>query len=206
VATCILNYSQDIIKYKESLPYKWLMRIVGNESLDFLKVLDKFCAHRMGIFIWDYNRIIEKDKIMQAANIALAKGTLRQDEWFILNSTDDPKRANAILSRMMRIREKKQAQQQMQQLQMQDQMAQRQYEREKDLIMTKGEIDLQSEQIRAKGFIAAAQIQSQNKIDVKELQVASEQPKIAAKAEAQKSVEQNKKNLDEQKPLDEIAA
>jgi hypothetical protein len=206
IAICILNYSQDIIKYKESLPYKWLMRIVGNESLEYLKVLDKFCAHRMGIFIWDYNRIIEKDKIMQAANIALAKGTLRQDEWFILNSTDDPKRANAILSRMMRIREKKQAEQQMQQLQMQDQIAQKQYEREKDLIMTKGEIDLQVEQIRAKSFIASAQIQAENKVNVKELQVASEQPKIAAKAEAQKSVEQNKKNLEEQKPLDEIAA
>ena len=86
---------------------------------------------------------------------------------------------------------------------MQDQMAQKQYEREKDLIMTKGEIDLQVEQIRAKSFIASAQIQAENKINIKELQVASEQPKIEAKADAQKSVEQNKKNLEEQTPLSE---
>ena len=57
-----------------------------------------------------------------------------------------------------------------------------------------------------RGYIGAAQIQANNKLNVKELQVASEEPKIQAKSEAQKSVEQNKKNLEEQKPLEEIAA
>jgi hypothetical protein len=206
IAITILNYTQDIIKFKESVPYKWLLNIIGGESFEYLKLLDKFCAHRCGIYIWDYNRQVEKDKIMQAANIALAKGTMTQDEWYILNMTDDPKKANAILSRMRRIREKKQAEQQMQQMQMQDQLAQKQYERQKDLIMTEGQLKLQAEQIRAKGYIAAAQIQAENKINVKELQVASEQPKIAAKAEAQKQVQQNKSNLEEQKSLGEVAA
>jgi hypothetical protein len=43
-------------------------------------------------------------------------------------------------------------------------------------------------------------------LNVKELQVASESPKIEAKAEAQKSVQQNKSNLEEQKSLDSEAA
>jgi hypothetical protein len=202
-AIVILNYAQDIIKFKESMPYKWLLSLVGNESFEYLKVLDKFCAHRMGLFIWDYNRQIEKDKIMQAANISLAKGTLRQDEWFILNQTEDPKKANAILSRMMRIREKKEKQFQLQQMQIQDQMNQRQYEREKDLILTKGQIDIQVKELEVRSFIGAAQIQANNKLDVKELQVASEGPKIEAKADAQKQVNQSKKNLEEQTPLSE---
>lgn len=203
IATTILNYTQDIIKFKESLPYKWIINLIGVETFEYLKVLDDFCAHRCGIYIWDYNRQVEKDKIMQAANVALAKGTLRQDEWYIISQTDDPKKSNAILSRINRVREKKQEQQQMQQMQMQDQMAQRQYERQKDLIMIEGQLKLQQEQIRAKGYIAAAQIQASNKIDVKELQVASEQPKIQAKADAQKQVQQNQKNLEEQTPLPE---
>jgi hypothetical protein len=205
IAICILNYSQDIIKFKESLPYKWLINLIGVENFEYLKVLDKFAAHRLGIFIWDYNRTVEKDKIMQAANIALAKGTLRQDEWGILNMTDDPKKANAILSRMIRIREKKEKEFQMQQMQMQDQINQRQYEREKDLIMTKGQIELQKAELEMRGYIGAAQINANNKLDVKELQVASEEPKISAKAEAQKSVEITKKNIEEQQLLSEAS-
>ena len=207
IAIACLNYAQDIIKYKESLPYKWLINLIGVESFEYLKVLGKFAAHRLGIFIWDYNRTIEKEKIMQAANIALAKGTLRHDEWFILNMTDDPKKANALLSRMMRVREKKEKQFQMQQMQMQDQINERQYQREKDLIMTKGQIDLQKAELEMRGYIGAAQINAENKLNVKELQVASEEPKIQAKADAQKQVNQNKVNLDQQRPLDaEVAA
>lgn len=205
-ATVMLNYAQDIIKFKESLPYKWLLNLIGAESFEYLKILDKFCAHRYGIFVGDYNRQIEKQKIEQAANIALAKGTLRQDEWYLITQTEDPKKANAVLSRMMRQREKKEKAFEMQKLQIQDQLAEKQYAREKDLILTKGQLELQKEQIRAKGYIASAQIAAQNKVDVKELQVASEQPKIDSKAQAQIQVERTKKNLEEQTPLDEVAA
>lgn len=205
-ATVMLNYAQDIIKYKDSLPYKWLLNLIGVESFEYLKILENFCAHRYGIFVGDYNRQIEKQQIMQAANVALNKGTLTYDQWFLVSMTEDPKKANAVLSRMLRIREKEARAFEMQKLQTQDQINQRQYEREKDLIITKGDIDIKKEQIRAKGYIAAAQIEAQNKIDVKELQVASDVPKIEAKAEAQKSVDRTKKNLDEQTPLDEVAA
>jgi hypothetical protein len=205
-AIVILNYAQDIIKFKDSIPYKWLLTLIGNENFDYLKVLDKFCAHRLGIFVTDYNRQIEKQQIMQAANIALSKGTLRQDEWFVLNTTEDPKKANAILSRTIRKREKAEKAFEMQKLQMQDQMAQAQYEREKDLILTKGQIELQKAELEMRGYIGAAQINAENKLNVKELQMAGEEPKIAAKAEAQKSVEREKKNLDQQQALDSEAA
>lgn len=205
-AICILNYAQDIIKFKESMAYKWLLWLVGNESLSYLSVLDKFAAHRCGIFIWDYNRQIEKNKIMEAANIALAKGTLRFDQWYIVNITDDPKKANAILSRILRMNEKKEKAFEMQKLQMQDQINERQYQREKDLIMTKGQIDLQRAQLEVRSYIGAAQIQAENKLNVKELQVASEAPKIEAKAQAQKEVQQSKANIENQKPLDAEAA
>ena len=205
-AIVMLNYAQDIIKFKESLPYKWLLKLIGNESFTYLKILDKVCAHRMGIFVEDYNKQIDKQQIMQAANIALSKGTLRQDEWYLITQTEDPKRANAILSRSIRKREKAEKAFEMQKLQMQDQANQSQYEREKDLIITKGQIDIQKEQIRAKGYIASAQITAESKIDVKELQNASEVPKIDAKARAQQEVDRTKRNLDEQAPLDEAAA
>jgi hypothetical protein len=205
-AIVILNYAQDIIKYKDSAPYKWLMNLIGNENADWLGVLGKFAAHRMGIFVRDYNMQIEKQQIMQASMEAVRKGTLRHDEWFVINMTEDPKRANAILSRTVRKREKQARDFDMQKLQMQDSMNQRQFEREKELIIIKGQLDIDKEKIRANGYIASAQITAENKIDVKELQNASEAPKIAAKAQAQKEVEATKANLDEQKPLGEAAA
>lgn len=201
LATVTLTYAQDIINFKESLPYKYIRTMLGDESFEALKVLDNVCAHRMGIFVKDYNSAMEKQRMIQAADIALSKGTIRQDEWFILTQTEDPKRANAILARLQRQKEKRERAQAIQDQQMAAQMQQQKYQMEKDLIVTKGQLELERERERTKGFVAAAQIAAKGKVDVKELQVASEAPKQDAKTEGQQQIMQTKQNLEEQQNL-----
>lgn len=205
-AIIILNYTQDIIKFKDSLPYNWLVKLVGNESIEFLKTLDKCALHRYGLFINDYNRNLDKQRVMQAADIALSKGTLTQPQWFVINTTEDPRRANAILMRMEREKDRKEKAFQMQQMQVQDQMAEKQFQRQMAIEKTKGDYQLQKAQYEMQGYLAAAQVSANSKINVKELQIAGEIPKVEAKTDGQKQLEREKSNLDEQQSLAKGAA
>src|SRR5450432_1300074 len=71
VAITTLLYGQDILKFKESIPYKWLLNLLGNEMFMSIDVLDSIAAHRFGIFFGDYNTDVNKNNILQAANTAL---------------------------------------------------------------------------------------------------------------------------------------
>lgn len=197
----ILNYAQDIIKFKDTMPYKWLQRLIGDESFENLSVLEEFCAHRMGIFVTDSNNNVERQAVLQAANISLAKGTLRQDEWFVVTQTEDPKRANALLVRMQRQREKKLQEMEMQKLQMQQQMQQQIHEMTMQEIQVKGELELQKSKIDYQTAITVAQINAQSKSEVKQMQIASDIPKQDSKTEGQKEILKEKSNLEQQESL-----
>ena len=200
-AIVYLLYAQDIIKFKDSLSYKWLLALIGNESIESLKILDKWAMHRCGLFLNDYNRNIDKQLIMESARMAVAKGTLRQDQFFVIATTEDPRKANAILARMEREKERKERAFQMQLLQQQDQNAQNQFQRDLTLVKTKGDYDLQKAQFEMQGYLAAAQVNANSKINVKELQIAGEVPKQDAKTDGQKQLLREKSNLEEQQSL-----
>jgi hypothetical protein len=205
LAKTMLLYAQDIIKYKDSIPYKWLLALIGNEAISQLGVLDKFAAHRMGIFIEDYNRNIDKNRIIQAADMSLAKGTLTQDQWFIVTQTADPKRANAVLSRMLRQKEKRDRAFQMAQMDKQEQMNQAAFERQMQLLQVQGQIDQQKASIPAQATVEAARLNSESRIVTKQIQVDNEPAKQDAKTQGAKDLMQTKENLTQQKPLEDAA-
>lgn len=199
-ATTALNYAIDIIKFKESIPYNWLKTCVGNEAFGALGTLDNFASYRWGIFVRDYNIEMDKQRIMQAADIALQKGQLEYDQWFVITQTEDFKKANEVLSYLKLKQAKKQRKQELQNYQIQDQMAQKEFERQKELEMTKGQLAIKKAEIEAQGFIAAAQVQANSRVEVKKMTVESEPNKQAAKSENQKEVAQTKEDLKRQKP------
>jgi hypothetical protein len=206
VATTTLNFASDIIKFKDAIPYKWLQTLVGEEVLNGLSLLEKFAAHRYGIYIRDYNSEIDRQEVKQAATIALQKGTLTQDQWFVITQTEDYQKANQILAFLERKKAKLVRKQQLQDMQIKDQMEQKAYERQKDLIVTKGKLDIQKAQIEAEGFKAAAQIQGDSRIAVKQISIDNEPDKQAAKSDSQKELATTKENLSQQQPFAERGA
>jgi hypothetical protein len=204
-ATVMLNYAQDIIKFKDSVPYKWLLNLIGNESFGGLAVLDKFVAHRMGIFVDDYNKNIDRQRIMQAADMGLSKGTLTQDQWFIVTQTSDPKRANAVLSRLLKEKEKRDRAFQMQQAATQEQYAQAAFDRQVQLLQIQGQIEEQRARIPAEATIRSAQLNADSRIATKQIQVDHEPIKQDAKTQGQKDILQTKENLAQQTPMIDAA-
>lgn len=206
VSTCVLNYSQDILYYKDSIPYKWLMTIVGNEAIDGLSLLKDFCAHRYGIFVQDYNAGIDKQKINQAAEIAWQKGQLSFGQYNMITITEDYKKAAAILSHLELKKQKRERQEKLQELKIQQQMQQQKHDQDKDLEITKGKLALEVEKERTRGYIEAAKIGGDSRIKVKELTVENDPTKQAIKTESQKEVAEKKENLKESKPFPQAGA
>jgi len=200
-AVCALNYAQDIINFPGTLPYKWLNQIVGDETFKNIGSLNKFAAHRCGIFIEDYNAELDKQKVEGAATLALQNQEISYPQWFLVTQTQDYKLASMLLGRYKEKAIKEQQEAKIQEQQAAQQLQTMKYQQEKDLINTKGYWDLQVERERTRSYVAAAQIAAKSKVDVKEIQVASETPKIDAKASAQMQVDKNKNDLETQKTL-----
>lgn len=172
-AIACLNYAQDIIKFKDSLPYKWLQNVIGMESFKDLAILEKFAHHRCGLFIEDYNADLDKNEVKQAATIALQQKEISWDQWFTITQTADYKRASKLLGRY---KEKaiKQAQEfEMQKLQQADAFAQKQHEREMEKLAFERETKTLVAQIDAQSFIASAQVNSEARINQQELKDAA---------------------------------
>lgn len=194
-----LNYAQDIIKYKSSLPYKWLLNQIGNEQFLNLKALDKFAAHRMAIFIDDYNTGIDKNEIKQAALQALINNEITYPQWFMVTQTDDPKRAAMLLGHYKLKERKRLEKAEMEKIKAQGENDKAKHDMIMEEIKEKNSGGLAIAQENSRSFILSTQLQNQNKLDVKGLQNSNEPLKEAAKAAAATEIESNKQNLLEQK-------
>src|SRR6185369_6963789 len=100
-------------RYKDSIPYNWLMTLIGNEMFAGLDLLEKYAAHRMGTFVRDENTQYDLDRIKQAADFALQSKMLDYSGWFIVTHTEDPKMGNKLLQFLTLRKEKKLRAQQM---------------------------------------------------------------------------------------------
>jgi hypothetical protein len=200
-ATTILNYTQDIINFKDSIPYKWLLTITGNETFDGFYSLDHYASHRMALFVRDYNATAEKQRIIQAADLALQKGELEFDQWFAVTQTEDFKMAAKMLSLYKRKKEKKERLQKLQELKIQQDGEKAKFQQEMQLTQEKGKWALAVASKEAEGLKYAADTQSESRIKVKEITVQSEGDKQAQKAQAAKEVNTSKEADKEKKPF-----
>lgn len=200
-ATRVLTFAQDIIKFKESIPYKWLLTLMGNEAFDGLKQLEDFCPHRYAMFVGDYNVDMDKSRVVQAADVALSKGELGYDQWWYITQSEDPKRAVKLLTLAKRKKDKIERKRQVQDMQMQHQNKMQEIAAEKDLENTKGQWALKVKEKEVEGFKYAADTQAQSRIEVKQIGVNAEPQKAEAKTESGKQLARENENLKNQEPF-----
>jgi hypothetical protein len=196
-----LNYSTDILSYPDTLPYKWLQTLMGNERFEALKSLGKFCAHRYGLYIDDVNSELDRRDLKEAASLALSKGQISLTQWQIIINNPNPKLGFKILAHMELKTKKKERRQALQ-----DQQIALQIEQQKHG-MKMEELSFQRETVwgvadrEGQALVASAQVQAQARIQVKELQNENEIPKQMAKTQGGKEIEETKANLKQQEPI-----
>ena len=201
VAVATLNYATDILQYKDSLPYNWIMTLLGNESFEALKALDKFSAHRYGIWVEDYNYEFDRQKMLQAADIALSQKTLTMSQWAIITQTKNPKLGFKILAHLELKTKKKERAQAVQDKQIELNIAKQMH----DMKMEEMEFDRGTKigvaKTEGQALIESAKIQAGAKVEVKQLTNEAEPVKQQAKADADKQVVQEKANVEKQQPI-----
>lgn len=200
-AKITLLYCQDIIQHKSSVPYNFLLNLVGQDVIDSVESLDNVAAHRLGIFVDSLNVAQMREDMIQQASIAQQQGNITFFEYLMIKSIDDPRKAGIIFSYYQENQDliKQQRAMQLQQQKQQGEMQIKQLELQ--IEQTKAQALIQGKQIDAKATVVAAQISAKAKLDVKDVAVASEAPKIDAKAQAEQAVLTHKAAVENEKPL-----
>lgn len=204
-AHTVLNYSQDIVRFKDSIPYQWLLKLMGEDEFENLKLLKDFAAHRYAIIIGDDNSMVQRKKVEQAADLALnardGAAGITLPEWGLVIGEEDWRKALKMLAYFQYKADKKAHQQAMQLQQQQQQNAMQLKAMDGKLEQQKSTTILQGKQIDAKATVVAAQIAAKSKMDVKEIQEASNVPKQDAKTESAKQLIDAKANAKQQESL-----
>lgn len=205
ICTNTLLLAQDIIRFGDSIPYKWIQKLVGEENFEDLKVIKNFAAHRFGITVKDVNIAVEKQRINQAADLALDKGDgrggLSFNEWFMVTQTSDYKKAVKLLDYLKIKLAKKQRAQQLEDARIAQENNMALQNKILEIEQTKGNIILKKAQIDALSSQYVADKQYSAKVDVKQMTTESEPMKQQSKAEATKEINENKSNLKNQEAI-----
>lgn len=205
IATVTCNYAQDIIKFKDSIPYNYLKKLIGEDDLNNLKLLNDFAQHRFALFINDYNSPLTKDALIQIALKSMdsgdGRGGLSFDEVGMLILQDDFKRYIKLMNYYKYKAGKRQKQQELQMLQQQNQNAIEQEKARQQTEQIKGQLAITKEQVAADGYKYAADKQYAAKVDVKNIGTNAEQQKILAKTQSEKDIAENEATIKLQQAL-----
>ena len=204
VATALLNYTHDVIKYKQSIACKWLQVLLGEDKFLGLQNLGKYAPHRMGIFINDYYTAKMKADVDRMVDIAMEKGAagvaggITIFQGFFIKNAEDYKQEMKLLEIFMKKQDKKVFQRELQkQKQIQD------HQKELANINLQAVREEQGMKLEGNKIIAAAQIEvakinNQGKVDVKKITVDSEGAKQADKTLSAKEIATHEADLKQQ--------
>lgn len=197
-AKLILLYVQDIIKYKGTIPYNYLVKFISDKTIATIADLENIAAHRYSIFVSSLDTQAQLEKIQSQAELAQQQGRITFGQYMLIMNCKDPRLAS-IQFAYMEERAKKMEQQNAMQLQQQqaaNQMQLQQMMQQTEQI--RGEFALRVAQTNAQAVVAGKQIDYRGKVDTKNMQNENELPKISAKNEAAKQLAETKSDLEQQ--------
>lgn len=198
--TC-MNYATDIIQYPDTLPYKWIEMLMGTESFEAIKSLGKISPHKFGIYVHDINTEYEKQRLMQAADISLNKGTITLSQWGVIVKSTNPSLGFKILAHLELKAKKRERTQALQDKQIELNIAKQLHDMKMEEMGFDRGTKMGVAEMEANALVMSAQIQAKGRIDVKEVQNANEIPKQEAKTRGKIEEQTNEKNLQRQEPL-----
>lgn len=205
VCTSTLIKAQDIVRFKESAPYKWIRTLLGEENFANLKLLDDFAAHRYGITVENYNAQMERQFFIQLVEKAMdtsdGRGGIDPLSAMTLIMEEDYKSGMKKLTYMKYRAEKKKRAQEMEMMKQQQQniMEQKKADSELEDKVQAGKMAVVK--MTTDANIKIAQMNNQTKEKIKTEAHTFEPMKQDAKADSQSRVVNAKAQADNQKSL-----
>jgi len=205
VCTSTLIKAQDIVKFKDSLPYKWIRTLLGEENFGNIKLLDDFAAHRYGITVENYNTQMEKkvfsQMVMKAMDSGDGRGGISAIEGMTLLMDTDFKSGVRQLTYVKYRADKKKRAQEMEMVKQQHENAMQEKKAESELEQMKIKGKLDEVKMTTDALIKVAQLNNQTKVEIKESSQNHEPLKQQAKSDGAKQVVAAKVEAESQKSL-----
>jgi hypothetical protein len=196
-----LTLTQDIIRYKSSLPYKFLERAVGSLAIRDLQDLEGVALHRYGIFVNSFATYMDRQKVMQETEIAWQKGEITYEVKMLVNAVDDYRKAAYILA-FEKQRAKKEEQEAAERLHKQ---AMELEALKQSNVMAKvkleGELEVQKEDRRGYWYYMAAMAQANSRMGIKQMQIDNEGQNQAIRTSNDIQKMAAKASFENQKPV-----
>ncbi len=186
-ANLILQYIQDILNFKDTLAYKYLLNLVGDDCVEALESIgNEATPHRFAIYATSYSNAPDKQSQMQEILLAYQNGNISFSELQLLKNIDEPRVAakqSAYFQEKAEKRKEAQAQQAHE-----NAMALEQKKEDNIFRLEKMKEDaaLEKQRVQTNGFIYQADRMYDAKIDSARMALDGNIEKEDAKAEKEK--------------------
>jgi len=199
----MLLRAQDGLMEKNSLLYKFIKRLIGEDNVEAIKSLDGIAQHRFGIFVDVYNSNDEMIEFKQDAAALFQKQEINYDQYMIAKQYDDPKMGMKILALFRRKNEKDKMREaeiahtramQLEKMKLDAQMA---------LEDLKGKWRLMERNAWGNFYFKAHQTMAETNLQKKQLDIENNLNKLTEKATVELSKKREEMNLEAEKPLPE---
>lgn len=197
----ILMFTQDILKFPESIAYKYLYNLVGEEVVNDLTTISDATPRRYAITATSYSNWPDKKDQLLEAQMAFQKGLITFSEYQLLKIIDDPRVA---AKQSAFFQEKGERRKEAQQKAANDAAMALQDKKDKNLYAIekmKAEAKTLQERIRTNGYIYQADKMAQSKTDAANIQVGGKADQDDKKVEVKKDELQDKATMQLQQSL-----
>lgn len=161
----ILSFVSDILRYKDTLPYNYILNVVGEDSMKILEAAPKIAPHRMDIFVSSFANVQDRIQVLKDTEIAFQKGLIDYSTKILVNNVNDHRKAQKLLM-VQEQKAKKEAQKALEaQQQYAMQLEDKKTQNELLIVNTRGQWELKKTQVMAEGYIRAAQEQVEGKLN-----------------------------------------
>lgn len=196
-----LNAVQDIVRYKDTIPYNFLKRAIGNTAVEDIKELDGVSLHRYGIFVNSFATYMERQRVLQETNDAWRAGEIPYEIKMLIDSIDDYRKAAFIMA-FEKQRAKKEKEKEVQVAQ-QNAMQLEGYRHQNKMqeINAEGELEIKAQQVRGYYYYQSAIAMAQSRETINNAKIENKPSEINLKSQAKIEEERAKKSLEESSSL-----
>lgn len=195
-----LLFIQDIIKYKSSLPFKWLKTLVGEATMNGLSQT-KFAHHRLGIFVDSFNRDYERAELLELAKAAYINKEIDLAQFLLVKKHASSSKALMILAYEKRRQEKLKIKNEEQMIRMKMEADDKNHQNKLAEIDAEGRIKLAETEMEVNGRIKEMELKTESDENRKKLDVENQRNKQDQKAENDKEKRRDQANLANQAAL-----
>jgi len=200
IGITVLNYTQDISKFKNIPAYKYLETLVGSRIMHSISQMKK-SPHRYGLVIDTFNNDIQLLELRQMAQADLAQQRITLEQYAFVCKFDNINQAIYYLAQERKKADKKKQKDQLTLVQQQDAAAEAAFQRQLKLEDKKGEWMRLARAEEAKGYTSAAQLNANASITREQMKNEGQNTRLAQNAINDVNKIAENANVESQKPV-----